>query len=102
VSALLIGDDRQPAHLIAEALPPEGGDQTVVLRDLTGEVGRAVLSGDRARLSLRDEPERVFAGPRNRFGYRRGRMAERLELADDAGGRLNVLIGVERRDVVRQ
>ncbi|MEL7462732.1 MAG: hypothetical protein AAFN79_01600 [Pseudomonadota bacterium] len=102
VSALVVGDGREPAHLIAEALPPEGREQTVVLRDLNGEIGRAVLSGDQAQVRLNGAPERIFAGPRNRFGYRRGRMAERLELADEGGARLNVLIGVERRDVVRQ
>ena len=102
VSALLTGGDRPPAHLIAEALPPADDAQTVILRDINGVVGQIALSGDRARAAMIDAPERIYAGERKRFGYRRGRMAERLELSDATGARLDILIGVERRDASRE
>lgn len=101
VSALIMGGDRPPAHIIAEALPPENGAQEVILRDLNGVIGGVLLSGETASLRLASDPARIYRGDRTRFGFRRGRMAERLVLADDAGVALSVLIGVERRDVTR-
>lgn len=105
VSALMIGAPgaaRSSSLLVAEALPPLDGAERVLLRDAAGEVGRLVLDGPDAALVLTGEPDRLFTGAREPFGFRRGRIAERLRLADAGGRRLDVLIGVEERDVFRE
>ena len=105
VSAHLIGQtaaDRAPTLLVAEALPSEDGAERVLLRDAGGEVGRIVLAGETAALTLAAAPDRRYVGDRRPFGFRRGRIAERLSLTDQDGRRLDVLIGVEERDVFSQ
>ncbi len=91
-----------PSLLVAEALPPEDGAERVLLRDAGGPVGVIALEGEQAAMTLAGAPDRVYYGARKPFGFRRGRIAERLELADADGRRLDVLIGVEERDVFKE
>lgn len=98
VSAYLIGGPAGARALVAEAAPPAGDVEEVILRDAQGAVGALILNGDAARLTLGGV---VYEGRREPFGYRRGRIAERLRLTGPGGARRTVLIGVERRDAIR-
>lgn len=98
VSALLIGP-AGPQRLVAETLPPAMGAELVSLRDTRGEVARLALLGDAAEMALADGSR--FSGRREPFGYRRGRLAERLVLTGPAGEDMTILIGVEARDAFK-
>ncbi|QIE57663.1 hypothetical protein G5B40_20740 [Pikeienuella piscinae] len=97
VSALMIAPDGH-RRLVAEALHPVDGAELVSLRDLEGEVARVALLGDQAELLLADGAR--FSGRREPFGYRRGRLAERLVLSNASGEEMTVLLGVEARDAL--
>ncbi len=98
VSAFLIGPEGA-RRLVAEALKPMGRAEIVSFRDLTGEKARAALVDESAEFAFLDAPEARWRGERQPFGWRRGRLAERLSLIGPAGERLTLLIGVEARDV---
>ncbi|MFV0474838.1 MAG: hypothetical protein ACK5MQ_11630 [Pikeienuella sp.] len=98
VSALLIGPEG-PRRLVAESLRPLMGAELVTLRDARGEVARVALLDDQAELMLPSGAR--FAGRRETFGYRRGRLAERLVLTGPSGEDMTVLIGVEARDAFK-
>lgn len=95
VSALMI-KGRKATRLIAEA-EVQGDVAITRLRDAAGEIG--VLSA----ASASDEVAAiidgvVYIGTRAPFGFRRGRLAERITLTGEDGERLSLLVGVERRD----
>ena len=102
VSARLSGAGRRQSLLVADALPPENGLERVVLRSVAGPVAYLAMEGGEASLIFLDAPDRTYAGTRTFFGYRRGRMAERLVLANEGGEQIRLLIGVEQRDATRQ
>ncbi|MEM7271355.1 MAG: hypothetical protein AAF401_19135 [Pseudomonadota bacterium] len=94
---VLDGEGRSAGLLVAESRPtPEG--ERVKLLSPQGDVAILLLSGNDAELVLVDQPETIWRGTRRAFGYRRGRLAERVELQSESGERMSVLIGVERRD----
>ncbi|MGF1553198.1 MAG: hypothetical protein ACFBWO_11985 [Paracoccaceae bacterium] len=69
----------------------ESGD--LALYDLAGPVGRVAFDGrGGARLELPGEPA-AFAGVARAVGFRRGRRAWRLYLADPRGRRVSLLVG---------
>ncbi|MEM0988770.1 MAG: hypothetical protein AAGK00_07800 [Pseudomonadota bacterium] len=75
--------------LVAE----ETKDGRVLLRDLSGVVGELSRgSGDQVTLTLSGTDE-AYAGTSQAVGYRRGRVAERIYLRNDAGQRVSLLIG---------
>jgi hypothetical protein len=75
--------------LIAE----EDESGAILLRDLSGPVARLErLDGDRARLAFADGGA-TLEGTREAVGWRRGRLAERIYLEDEAGRRAALLIG---------
>ncbi|MFQ5565205.1 MAG: hypothetical protein ACE5EU_02465 [Paracoccaceae bacterium] len=77
--------------LVAEEVPGGG----TLLRDLQGPVARLV-NGDGDAVTLRfDATGRRFEGFRIQVGFRRGRIAERIYVADADGNRLSLLIGFE-------
>ncbi|WP_340109498.1 hypothetical protein [Pikeienuella sp. HZG-20] len=96
VSALMIGPDGA-RRLVAETLPPIAGAELVSLRDARGEVARLALRDDAAEMVLGDGAR--YSGVRRPFGYRRGRLTERLALTGPANETMTILIGVEARDV---
>ena len=102
VSARLSGPGGRQSLLVADALPPEDGVERIVLRDAAGPVAYLSMESSVASLIFLDAPERIFAGARTFFGYRRGRTAERLVLANEGGEEIRLLIGVEQRDASRQ
>jgi hypothetical protein len=77
--------------LVAEVASAGG----TLLRDLRGPVARLVYGeNDSATLTFL-ATERRFDGFRIPVGFRRGRIAERIYLADADGNRLSLLIGFE-------
>lgn len=101
VSARLFAPgDRRMTLLAAETELADDGSEILLLRDARGVAGRVALAGDTATLRFTDRPDIVYAGPRRPFGYRRGRLAERLTLSAADGSALTLLIGVERRDAL--
>lgn len=86
--------------LVAESEPPDGGIERVLLRDAKGEVGRLIMAGRHARLAMAADPGAIIDGAREPFGYRRGRLAERIRFTGPDGQRVTLLIGVERRDAL--
>lgn len=103
VSALLIGPGPGDAtRLVAEALRPADGVERISLRSPAGAVGQLTIEGESADLTLFAEPDARFTGRREAFGYRRGRLAERVALTDGSGREATLLIGVERRDVASE
>ncbi|MEM7546540.1 MAG: hypothetical protein AAF367_13470 [Pseudomonadota bacterium] len=100
VSALLIRPDGSAERIVAESLRPDGDTELVSLRDVRGEIGRLVLSGERAAMQLLIPAEVSLTGERTIFGYRRGRLAERVTLTTPTGDLYKLLIGVELRDAV--
>lgn len=95
VSALMISDTTA-TRLIAEAEILNGAE-IIRLRTAAGEIGTLRASGERDDISGTIDGVR-YAGTRAPFGYRRGRLAERMTLTSSAGDHLSLLIGVERRD----
>lgn len=101
VTAFLIrGQKRAAERLIAESEPTATGGESVILRSAAGVVGTLALQGDDAELRLASSPEILWRGARRLFGYRRGRLSERMVLTSDDGRSLRLLIGVENRDAV--
>lgn len=107
VSAFLSKRGESGTRVVAEAIRPRPGDspleQKVMLRDLTGEVARLILRGDEAALLFTGEGEiadgEPLLGVRTPFGYRRGRLAERVVFDSGPEAPATLLIGVEARDV---
>lgn len=95
VSALLIADG-DAMRLIAE-VDIENGVAVTHLRSAVGEVGvlRTTGANDHVGGVINDV---AYTGTRKPFGFRRGRLAERLTMTSAAGDQLTLLIGVERRD----
>ncbi|MEO0621169.1 MAG: hypothetical protein AAF183_03000 [Pseudomonadota bacterium] len=92
ITARLIAPERGiDAVLVAEdEAAPDGGSAGTLLRDLRGPVARLTRDGaDGATLTLLADGSAI-KGTRKAFGYRRGRLAERIRL--DGGGLL--LIGL--------
>lgn len=95
VSALLI-DGGRATRLIAEAELADGVAITR-LRDATGEIG--VLRKEVGEETVSGEIGGVtYTGLRQPFGFRRGRLAERIIMTDADGAEISLLVGVERRD----
>ncbi|MGB0508029.1 MAG: hypothetical protein ACPGGK_17715 [Pikeienuella sp.] len=97
VTATLINGEAS-TRLVADQRS-ENADGEVTLRHASGYYGVIQLSNDQAEMTLAAQPGKVFTGHREKFGYRRGRVAERLVLTSQSGEKLTVLIGVEYRDV---
>jgi hypothetical protein len=95
VSALMIVGGKA-TRLIAEA-DVQGGVAITHLRHASGEIGvlHATGTSDEVLAIINDV---AYTGGRKPFGFRRGRLAERITLTGAAGERLSLLIGVERRD----
>ncbi len=91
--ALLLGPDA-PIGLVAAALPPQDGVERVALRDAAGLVALLVLDGDRAALAFAAAPQDVYEGRRTPFGWRRGRLAERI-VFDEPDATLLLNVGPE-------
>lgn len=101
VSAFMIRSGTGEAErLIAESEPAPNGGESVVLRNASGAVAVLGLKGGDAELRLRSAPTVIWRGPREFFGYRRGRLSERMVLTSDDGKIIRLLIGVENRDAV--
>lgn len=105
VTAFLIrdrtgGQTGAAERLIAESEPADDGGESVILRTAAGPVGALALNGETAEMRLAPAPEVVWRGTRRMFGYRRGRMSERMVLTSDDGRSVRLLIGVEDRDAV--
>lgn len=101
VSALLIDSDGRAERLVAESVGADAEKELVLLRDAVGERGRMILAGDLAEAILADPDGRALTGVRERFGYRRGRIAERVRLITADGEEVIILVGVEMRDAVK-
>lgn len=99
VPALMMGPG-EPLRLVAETVPPIDGVELVSLRAANGEVARLALGGEVAELLLMNGEK--FSGAREPFGYRRGRLAERLTLTSTEGTKMTLLIGVEASDAFRE
>lgn len=105
VSAVLISNGGPAQRLVADQLAADATGEQIVLRDPRGDVALVSLAEDRASLAFLSDaggggPAIVYDGAREPFGYRRGRLTERIRLTNDAGQRLTLLIGVEARDVL--
>ncbi len=101
VSAFLIRSETGDAQrLIAESELASEGAETVILRDAAETVAVLSLKGDVAALWLTSAPDMVWRGARELFGYRRGRLSERIVLTSNDGRMMRLLIGVENRDAV--
>ncbi len=97
VGARLIGlGDGRP--LIARETPAEGAGAVVAFESAAGRVAEARLAPDGTATLTLDDGGAVFEGRRERLGWRRGRIVERLLLRDAAGRRLIALIGIEPLD----
>lgn len=95
VSALLI-ERGKATRLIAES-EVQNGIAITRLRNVAGEVGVLRATGNSDEISgVIDDVS--YSGTRAPFGFRRGRLAERITMTSAAGERLSLLIGVERRD----
>jgi hypothetical protein len=77
--------------LVAEENP----DGETLLRDLQGPVARLTNGENGAVTLIFHETKRRFDGYRIQVGFRRGRIAERVYVADADGNRLSLLIGFE-------
>lgn len=101
VTAFLIrGQSRSAERLIAESEPTNTGGEIVILRNAANVVATLVLTGETADLRLAASPEVIWTGTRRVFGYRRGRLSERMVLTSDDGRSMRLLIGVENRDAI--
>ncbi|MBK0399685.1 hypothetical protein H0I76_10815 [Limibaculum sp. M0105] len=70
------------------------GDRITLLRDLRGPVGMLRHLPDGAvELTLKGQTDHVFAGRGDSIGFRRGRVAERIEVEDETGRAVTLLIG---------
>ncbi len=100
VSAVLIDAKGRSERLVAESVSADPDTELVLLRDAAGERARLILVKGGAALVFSAEPDIQFSGTRQPFGYRRGRVAERLRMTNASGDAMTLLIGVEMRDVV--
>ncbi len=101
VTAFLIrGQTGAAERMIAESEPMAEGGEAVVLRNAAGVVGALALTDEMAEMRLASAPEVIWRGTRRMFGYRRGRVSERMVLTSDDGRSVRLLIGVENRDAV--
>lgn len=101
VTAFLIrGRQEQIQRLVAESEPTPESGESVLLRSASGVVGALALDGESAEMRLAAAPDTVWRGDRRLFGYRRGRLSERVTLSAVDGRSIRLLIGVETRDAV--
>ena len=77
--------------LVAE----EDRDGTVLLRDLSGVVGRIDRDGGNAVVVHLKRHSGAFRGRSIKVGYRRGRLAERIYASDASGNRMTLLVGFD-------
>lgn len=77
--------------LVAEET--KGG--TILLRDVSGVIGRLTRSDDGTITITLARDEGIFTGRARPVGFRRGRLAERIYAKDENGRRLSLLIGFE-------
>ncbi len=83
----------QSLDLDAMLVATNGAENGVLLRDVSGPVGKVErLENDRVRITLKDT-EQTFEGSARRVGYRRGWLAERIYAISATGERLSLLIG---------
>lgn len=70
------------------------GERMTLLRDLRGPVGTLRhLPGGAVELTLKGQAGHVFRGHGDAIGFRRGRLAERIRVEDEAGRIVTLLIG---------
>lgn len=101
VTTFLIRDGSGAAErLIAESEPTQNGGESVLLRSAASVIGTLELDGESAELKLASDPDIVWRGKRRLFGYRRGRLSERISFRSEGGQSIRLLIGVENRDAV--
>lgn len=101
VTAFMIRSQTGAAErLIAESEPAGEAGESVILRNAAGVVGTLALNGEMAEMRLTAAPDVIWRGKRRLFGYRRGRLSERMVLTSDDGRTIRLLIGVENRDAV--
>lgn len=101
VGGRLIGAAGDARPLTVEERPGEGDAVRLAFFDALGPVAVAELVGEDARMVLLGD-DVMFTGARERRGWRRGRLSERLLLTDGAGRRLIALIGFEPADVAAE
>jgi hypothetical protein len=104
VGGRLVGDGRFGGKpLIAEeANAPDGRGVRIAFYDAAGPVALGDLGDDGAARLLMLEDGAVFTGWREPWGWRRGRVQERLLLEGADGERLIALIGFEPADVAAE
>ena len=101
VTAFMIRGDRgRIQRLVAESEPTPNGGESVLLRSAAGIVGVLALQDGAAEMRLAADPDIAWRGERRPFGYRRGRLSERITLKADGGRSIRLLVGVETRDAV--
>lgn len=101
VTAFLIRGGGAPAErIVAESEPTATGGESVLLRSAAGVLGAVSLSAESAEMRLADDPDILWRGDRRLFGYRRGRLSERIAFTSGDGRSIRLLIGVENRDAV--
>ena len=100
VSAVLLEDDRPARRLVADVVATDPSGKEVILRDASRDVATVRLEGEEAALTFIASPDAEWRGARAPFGYRRGRLAERIVFENRAGETFALLIGVERRDAL--
>jgi hypothetical protein len=98
VSATLISGGGDATRLVADRRSDNAIGE-VTLRLVSGLFGVVHLANETAEMTLAERPGEVFTGVREKFGYRRGRIAERLVLTSQNGDEFTLLIGVEYRDI---
>lgn len=79
------------ALLVAE----EQQDGSILLRDLSGIVGKVSISKDRTTTVELRNSSTVYQGQARDVGFRRGRLARRIYATNDAGERFSLLIGFD-------
>ena len=101
VTAFLIRDGGAPAQrIVAESEPAANGGESVLLRSASGVVGAVAMNETLAEMRLAAAPDVLWRGERRAFGYRRGRLSERITFTAPDGRSIRLLIGVENRDAV--
>jgi len=104
VGGRLLGvDDARFGVLVVEEAPgPATGDTVARFLDGAATVAVAELRADGAATLTLPADGRVFFGRRERRGWRRGRLTERLLLEDATGDRIVALIGFEPADIAAE
>ena len=75
--------------LVAEETP----DGSILLRDVSGVVGKMERNGAGDVSLVMNNAIEPFSGTARRVGFRRGRLAERIYAKDSSGNRVSLLIG---------